>query len=145
MHVHDLHEAEHYDPLERVERVLVTVAGGDFTCACWEPGQISPYHCHPWATEAYLCLEGGGVMRTPTETAEVRPGSFVVHPPGELHEYENGPERSLLYRVRYGTDLSPRTIAWRDQPDWRPDDDDLAYLRDHPAETSMPTPPVVNP
>lgn len=136
MHVHDLRDAAHYDPAERVEHVLLSVAGGDFTCACWEPGQISPYHCHPWATEAYLCLEGGGVMRTPSETAEITPGSFVVHPPGELHEYENGPKRSLLYRVRYGPDLSPRTVAWRDQPDWQPDDLDARYLRENPGAAS---------
>ncbi len=137
MHVHDLRDAERYDPAERVEEVMTSVAGGDFTCACWEPGQVSPYHCHPWATEAYLCLEGGGTMRTPTGTAEVRPGSFVVHPPGELHEYENGPTRSLLYRVRYGSDLSPRTVAWRGNAAWRPDDLDAEYLRDHPVTDAI--------
>ena len=21
---------------------------GDYTVACWEPGQVSPNHCHPW-------------------------------------------------------------------------------------------------
>ena len=41
-------------------------------------------------------------MKTPEETIGVTPGSFVVHPPGELHEYNNGPERTLLFRVRYG-------------------------------------------
>ena len=54
-------------------------------------GQISPYHCHPYATEIYFCVSGGGTMRTPTETMPVTPGSFVVHPAGEVHEYENGP------------------------------------------------------
>lgn len=129
MHTFDLRAEQRFDAAERVERVLTTVDSGDFTCACWEPGQLSPYHCHPYATEAYLCLEGGGVMRTPTERIEVTPGSFVVHPPGELHEYENGDQRSILYRVRYGTDLSPRTVAWRDQPDWRPNALDEEYIR----------------
>ena len=49
------------------------------------PGQISPYHRHPDATEIYFCFEGGGTMRTPHETIAIVPGSFVVHPPGELH------------------------------------------------------------
>lgn len=137
MHVHDLRDAEHYDPLERVEKVLASVSGGDFTCACWEPGQISPYHCHPGATEAYLCLEGGGLMHTPTGSVEITPGAFVVHPPGELHEYENGPTRSLLYRVRYGADLAARTIGWRGQPEWQPDALDRAYLREHPAAAGV--------
>lgn len=137
MRAFDLHAEQRFDPSERVEEVLARVEDGDFTVACWEPGQVSPYHCHPWATEAYLCLEGGGVMRTPTGETDVRPGGFVIHPPGELHEYENGPRRSLLYRVRYGPDLAARTVAWRGQPDWRPSADDKAYASDHPAAGAL--------
>ena len=55
-------------------------------------------------------------MRTPKETVAVVPGSFVVHPPGELHEYENGPARTLLFRVRYGDDMARRHIDWRGNP-----------------------------
>ena len=45
-------------------------------------------------------------MRTPRETVAVKPGVFVVHPPGEVHEYANGSARTLLFRVRYGADMS---------------------------------------
>ncbi len=82
-------EAE-FGPKKHVEKILGTIEHGDVTVACWEPGQISPYHCHPHATEIYFCFEGGGTMRTPDETVEVVPGAFVVHPPGEVHEYANG-------------------------------------------------------
>jgi quercetin dioxygenase-like cupin family protein len=131
MHVFDLRSSQHFDPDERVEKVLATVEGGDFTVACWEPGQVSPYHCHPFATEAYFCFEGGGTMRTPSEGVTVEPGGFVVHPPGELHEFENGPQRSLLYRVRYGSDVAARAVAWRTQPDWQPSAKDLHYISEH--------------
>ena len=100
MHVFSLEQEQVFDPRRHVEKILGTGPGGDFTVACWEPGQVSPYHCHPDATEIYFCFSGGGVMRTPQETAAIQPGGFVVHPPGELHEYENGPARSLLFRVR---------------------------------------------
>jgi hypothetical protein len=60
-----------------------------------------------------LRFQGGGIMRTPSETVVVRPGAFVVHPADELHEYENGPERTLLFRVRYGTSMASRSIANR--------------------------------
>ena len=103
MHVFNLEREQAWDPKKHVEKVLGKVEDGDVTVACWEPGQISPNHCHPEATEIYFCFTGGGVMRTPTQTVEVVPGSFVVHPPGEVHEYENGRERTLLFRVRYGT------------------------------------------
>src|SRR5262249_9205885 len=85
-----------------MEKALGTTGEGDVTIACWEPGQTSPYHCHPDATEIYFCFEGGGTMRTPSETIAIEPGTFVVHPRGEMHEYVNGPERTLLFRVRYG-------------------------------------------
>src|SRR5205823_11394361 len=104
------------------------VAEGDVTVACWEPGQTSPYHCHPHATEIYFCFEGGGTMRTPDQTVTVTPGSFVVHPPGELHEWITGPARTLLFRVRYGGEMSGRTKEWPSNPDWRPRPEDVDYF-----------------
>ena len=68
------------------------------------------------ATEIYFCFEGGGTMRTPHETVEVKPGGFVVHPPGEVHEYANGPHRTLFFRVRYGADMASRHVEWRGHP-----------------------------
>ena len=82
MHVFDLAREQEWNPAHHVEKILGKVAAGDVTVACWEPGQISPNHCHPEATEIYFCWSGGGTMRTPRETVAVRPGSFVVHPPG---------------------------------------------------------------
>ncbi len=87
MRCFNLKNEEKFDPKKHVERVLGRVGEGDVTVACWEPGQTSPYHCHPHATEIYFCFEGGGRMKTPEETVPVTPGSFVVHPPGELHEW----------------------------------------------------------
>ena len=133
MHVFSLQEEQEFDPRKHVEKILGRMAEGDVTVACWEPGQISPYHCHPHATEIYFCYQGGGEMRTPKETVEVRPGSFVVHPAGELHEYVNGPERTLLFRVRYGEDMLSRSIDWRGNPDWKQSPADAEYFRQHPV------------
>ena len=72
MHVFNLEREQAWDPKQHVEKVLGKVEDGDVTVACWEPGQISPNHCHPEATEIYFCFTGGGVMRTPTQTVEVR-------------------------------------------------------------------------
>ena len=133
MDVYELQAEQRFDPEVHVEKVLGTVAGGDVTVACWEPGQVSPYHCHPTATEIYFCFTGGGTMLTPHESVGITPGAFVVHPPGELHEYTNGSERTLLFRVRYGPDVAPRTIAWPSNAQWSPSEDDLAYLRQQVA------------
>jgi len=100
MHVFNLKAEQAFDPKKHLERVLGRIDEGDVTIACWEPGQTSPYHCHPNATEIYFCFEGGGTMRTPTDTVEIGPGSFVVHPRGELHEYANGPHQGVAEQSR---------------------------------------------
>ena len=125
------HEAE-FNTDKHVEKILGKIAGGDVTVACWEPGQISPYHCHPSATEIYFCFSGGGTMRTPHETVAVMPGSFIVHPPGEVHEYANGPARTLLFRVRYGADMQTRHLDWRGNPAFKQSAQDAEYYRQNP-------------
>lgn len=128
MYAFNLKVEQAFDSTKHIEKILGTIADGDVTVACWEPGQCSPNHLHPNATEIYFCFEGGGIMRVPGREVEVVPGSFVVHPAGELHEYENGPQRSLLFRVRYGKDMSYRTKEWRGNPGWRQTPEDSAYF-----------------
>lgn len=132
MQVFDLEREQEWNPDRHVEKVLGEIADGDVTVACWEPGQISPYHCHPNAVEIYLCFEGGGKMRTAERIVDVVPGSFVVHPKGELHEYINGPQRSLLFRVRYGGDKLTRHAANRQHRDWTQSSADAEYFRQNP-------------
>ena len=132
LHVFSLEREQQWDPMRHVEKILGKITGGDVTVACWEPGQISPYHCHPHATEIYFCFSGGGTMRTPAETVAVTPGSFVVHPPGEVHEYANGRERTLLFRVRYGADMGTRHLDWRGNPAFKQSAQDAAYYRQNP-------------
>src|SRR5437660_11496612 len=102
MQVFSVQTEQEFDPSKHVEKILGRSGDGDVTVACWEPGQISPYHCHPDATEIYFCFTGGGTMRTPDRSVEVKPGSVVVHPPGEVQEYASGDERTLLFRVGPG-------------------------------------------
>jgi quercetin dioxygenase-like cupin family protein len=132
MHVFNIEKEAQWNAQKHVEKILGREGGGDFTVACWEPGQISPYHCHPNATEIYFCLSGGGKMYTPTEEVDVVPGSFCVHPRGELHEYVNGPQRTLLFRVRHGDDMATRNIGWRGHPERKLTPEDEEYFKKHP-------------
>jgi quercetin dioxygenase-like cupin family protein len=133
MYAASLMDEAQFDPVRHVEKILGTIDDGDVTVACWEPGQTSPYHCHPEATEIYFCFQGGGVMRTPEGNVEVRPGGFVVHPKGEMHEYINGAERTVLFRVRYGDDMAARTVEWPSNSDWSPTPEDSAYFERNPV------------
>jgi quercetin dioxygenase-like cupin family protein len=128
MQVFELRKEQGWNSVKHVEKVLGRIGEGDVTIACWEPGQVSPNHLHPNATEIYFCVEGGGVMRTPEGHVDITPGSFVVHPAGELHEYVNGPVRTILFRVRYGKDFSTRTKDWPTNPDWQPRPEDTAHF-----------------
>jgi quercetin dioxygenase-like cupin family protein len=132
MLVFDLGTEQAFNPEHHVEKILGKVGEGDVTVACWEPGQTSPNHLHPNATEIYFCFSGGGTMRTPTGTVAVTPGSFVVHPRGELHEYINGPARTLLFRVRYGEDMSTRSKDWPTNKVFQIKPADEAFFREHP-------------
>jgi hypothetical protein len=71
-------------------------------------------------------------MRTPKETIDIVPGAFVVHPPGELHEYSNGPQRTLLFRVRYGADMASRHFGWPSNPEFKQSSDDVEYFKNNP-------------
>lgn len=128
----DLNAEALFNAERHVEKVLGKVGEGDVTVACWEPGQVSPNHLHPNATEIYFCVSGGGLMRTPSGDVEVKPGCFVVHPRGELHEYVNGPQRTLLFRVRYGDDMSTRSKDWPTNETFRARPEDTAFFAKHP-------------
>ena len=134
MLVFTLEKEQEWNSTRHVEKILGEIGRGDFTVACWEPGQVSPYHCHPDATEIYFCFSGGGTMRTPTQSLAIVPGSFVVHPPGELHEYTNGAQRTLLFRVRYGADMHARLYEWRGNLAWKQSTEDAEYFGKHPPQ-----------
>lgn len=130
MEAFDLEKEEVWDSIRHVEKFLGKTAEGDYTVACWEPGQSSPNHCHPDATEIYFCYSGGGKMNmSDGSVVDISPGGFIVHPPGELHEYVNGPDRSLLFRVRYGGDKKSRTKNWPSNPDWKQNPEDSKYFK----------------
>ena len=129
MDTYDFDSEQEFDPIKHVEKKLGFFGEGDVSIACWEPGQVSPNHCHPDATEIYFCFEGGGVMRTIDEEIEIKKGGLVVHPRGELHEFTNGPERTILFRVRYGKAMVSRTKEWPTNASWEPNKEDLNYFK----------------
>jgi quercetin dioxygenase-like cupin family protein len=134
MLVFSLQKEQEWGVQRHIEKVLGKVGGGDVTVACWEPGQTSVYHCHPEAHEIYFCFEGGGKMRTPERTVDIVPGGFVVHPAGELHEYINGAQRTLLFRVRYGGPTYSRGVSWPSHPEWKQSAADLEFFANNPEK-----------
>ena len=52
------------------------------------PGGHTPFHAHDWEHEVYV-LEGEGVVASPAGEHELRPGTAVLVPPGEEHNFKN--------------------------------------------------------
>jgi mannose-6-phosphate isomerase-like protein (cupin superfamily) len=106
-----LSDEERWDAKKHVEHILGEVDGGDYTIACWEPGQISPHHTHPDCTEIYLCVSGRGIMNIPGRTIDIIPGAFCVHPPG-LHQWRwtHDPVSRPLWRTE---DNAQQGMAWQ--------------------------------
>jgi len=127
-----LSEEERWDAKKHVEHILGELGGGDYTIACWEPGQISPHHSHPDCTEIYLCMSGKGIMNIPGRSIDIISGAFCVHPPGELHEFVNGDRRTILFRVRYGGPKTTRIKEWRGNSEWKPTAEDIVYFKRYP-------------
>ena len=125
-------EAE-FNPKKHVEKILGKIGDGDVTVACWEPGQTAPIIATRTRPKSISVSRAAAIMRTPRETIDVVPGAFVVHPPGEVHEYENGDKRTLLFRVRYGTDMAARHLDWRGRDGFKRSAEDADYYRRHPV------------
>jgi hypothetical protein len=69
MHVFNIQNEQEWDPKKHVEKILaeIDVGGGqagDYTVACWEPGQISPNHCHPWCRARSASIRPAKFMST---------------------------------------------------------------------------------
>ena len=62
MEIVDLKAAEEFSPDHHVHKSLTTTSHSDISIACWEPGQISPIHCHPGADEIYHIVQGEGLF-----------------------------------------------------------------------------------
>ena len=118
MFIYHVEEEHNFSPDRHSENILGRIENGDISIACHEPGQIGPYHVHPNCTEIYYCIQGRGTMRVAGENVEMTPGTIIVHPPGELHEFSCGSERVILFRVRYGEGFSSQIQEWPNNPDW---------------------------
>ena len=133
MHVFSVTGEAEFNPKKHVEKILGTIEDGDVTVACWEPGQISPNHCHPHATEIYFCFEGGGTMRTPERNhrggarrlrgASARRSARIRKRPAA----HAAVPRAL--RLRHG--LAPRHMAR--PPGWTQSAEDADYYKRNPV------------
>lgn len=112
MEIIDLKAAREFSAEHHVQKFLVNTPFCSISVACWEPGQMSPIHCHPGADEIYHVLEGEGLFRDGQSERRLGAGGTVMFPAGEVHQVQSL-TRMVLYRVQAGSDRHPeRFAAW---------------------------------
>ncbi len=60
------------------------------------PGGHTPYHAHAWEHEVFV-LSGEGVVASAAGEHELRPGTAVLVPPGEMHNFKNAGAAPLRF------------------------------------------------
>ena len=112
MEIVDLKAAEEFSPHHHVHKSLTATSRSDISIACWEPGQISPIHCHPGADEIYHIVQGEGIFNDGRTERRLGRGDTVIFPAGEVHQVQ-ALTRMVLYRVQAGADRHPESLtAW---------------------------------
>ena len=133
MHAFNLVKEQEWDPKKHVEKVLAELVGRRLHRRLLgaRPDQPAPL---PPALHRDLFLLRGRRQDAHAEGNDRRAcrARSCVHPPGEVHEYINGPKRTMLFRVRHGTDMSSRHIEWRGHPEFQQSARDAEYYRLHP-------------
>jgi uncharacterized cupin superfamily protein len=82
-----------------------------------EPGHAAfPLHHHHGSEEHFFIVSGTGVLRHGTETYPVRPGDYIVHPPGgpeHAHQLVNDGAEPLVY-LSLGAMVAPEVVGYPD-------------------------------
>lgn len=109
MEILDLRSSLEFSPTHHVYTVLSETEHSSISVVGWEPGQISPIHCHPNADEIYHVLEGEGLFNDGKKDARLGPGATVIFPARQLHQV-TAVTRMVLYRVQAGADRHAESV-----------------------------------
>ena len=129
MQVFDLGKEQVFNPVRHVEKVLGTIAEGDVTIACWDPGQVSPNHLHPNATEIYSVSKAAASCARPTRqwtsrqdhSSCIRRANCTNTPTARAHD-------PVPRALRQGF-LHPSPRIWPSNPNWRARPEDAASVQ----------------
>ena len=82
-----------------------------------EPGRAAfPFHHHYGSEEHFFIVSGTGTLRHGDATHPVRPGDYIVHPPGgpeTAHQLVNTGTEPLVY-LAIGAMVAPEVVGYPD-------------------------------
>ena len=87
--VYELHRLKQFDPEKRVRKKLFKTEQLWSEIACYEPGQSTVTHRHPYEEEAIYVLEGTANMEVGGEEIVLPEGGIVRFPPNVMHDVRN--------------------------------------------------------
>ena len=105
--VFELHKLKEFTPAERVRKKLFKTGQLWAEIACYEPGQSTVMHKHPYEEEAIFVLEGTPNMNIDGEEVALPPGSVVRFRPCVMHDLRNlGNDRCVIMFIKVPTRLA---------------------------------------
>jgi quercetin dioxygenase-like cupin family protein len=108
--VFELHRIKEFEPAQRVRKKLFKTGQLWAEIACYEPGQSTVMHRHPFEEEAIFVLEGTAHMNIDGEEVAVPAGSIVRFPKNVMHDVRNlGADRCVIMFMKIPTSLA-RTL-----------------------------------
>ena len=105
--VFEIHQIKEFNSADRVRKKLFKTDQLWAEIACYEKGQATPMHQHPFEEEAILVIEGTANMQIDGEEVALPAGSITRFPKGILHDVRNlHDERCVIMFMKIPTKLA---------------------------------------
>ncbi len=105
--IFELHEIKEFATEDLVRKKLFKCSQLWAEIACYEPGQATVLHHHPYEEEAIYVVEGTANMQVDGEEVVVPEGGIARFPPGTKHDVRNlKGSRLLIMFIKIPTGLA---------------------------------------
>lgn len=111
----NLEERKRFSPDGRVNQGILFSSKLETRMNCYEPGQITPMHCHPDEDEILIIVEGHGRFTfKEREDLPVTAGDVICLPAGLEHRIEAAPDSRMV--LMYVIPKDYRTVSSEELP-----------------------------
>ena len=106
---YDLHDLAEFTPEKRVRKRLFKTEQLWSEILCYEPGQSTVMHHHPYEEEQFLIVSGTATLSVGGDEITLGAGSVLLVAATVLHDVRNlGKERLLIVFTKVTTRLAKR-------------------------------------
>lgn len=103
----NLNDLIEYSDVRQVRKKFVQTDIIVSEIVCYEPGQVTKMHIHPYQDEIFYCMEGeGAITFAEQEDVPISPGSVVFVPASIRHGVETAEGSRLVLMFTKGPGLA---------------------------------------